>query len=151
MLLQSVSGVITLAPGRYWTDVSLQVSDSADNVTWSDWQQVPSTFTTQRYVRYRVDLPDENVPWPLGLKSLWVQLDMPSSVQNGTLNVPSSGAAVTYNPAYRLQVTPVVSVQGSTAATAVVTAESLTGFTVQAFNSAGSPVAATVTWHAQGV
>lgn len=118
---------------------------------WTDWKNYAPGLINARYFDIRIILEtrDSNVI-PFVEKFQWT-IDLPDLLQRGEdLTVPTAGVTVTYEKTFHakpnLQVT-IMDAQGGDQA--IVTDDTQSGFRIAIIN-AGSPVARTVNWIAQG-
>lgn len=142
-----------VGPPNYWTIIDGQMRSSPDGTTFGPWQLVSSNFISDRYVQFMASWNPYGGPWPTGISSIWMLLDAPSSVQNKSfVSISAGGTTVTFDPPFRLQLPPVIAtIVGSSALFPIVTAQSLTAFTVKVFNQSGSDVGGIINWSAEGV
>jgi hypothetical protein len=142
-----------LAPDNYWVPINGQIRTSRDHVTFSDWQEVHSTFTPDRYNQYKVEWSPYGGIWPVSISSVWFLLDSDTTTQKAVARpVTVGGTTFTFSPAFRLQLPTIhVTLVSPGAGFPIITFQSLTGFTVKVFNQAGIDVGGTINWIAEGV
>jgi hypothetical protein len=142
-----------VAPEIYWTSIEGQMRTSPDNITFGPWQQVQSNFVSDRYIQYMVSWNPYGGAWPVGVSSIWMLLDSPSSIQQGLAKtVAIGGTTFTFSPPFRTQLPPVqVTIVGSVALFPIVVSQSLTSFMVKVFSQAGTDVGGIINWRAEGV
>ena len=138
--------------------------DKDDGAGWGPWFRFISGDLDFRMIGIRLQLRGSVKASQVGggplqtamispvVNSATVTIDMPDRIEKAEdVAVPAGGLTVTFNPAFR--VAPAVAITGQDLATGdrwAVTAKSRTGFTLQFFNSAGTPKAATADWIAKG-
>lgn len=142
-----------LAPDNYWTPINGQTRTSRDNITFTDWQETDSSFTPDRYNQYKVEWSPYGSIWPVGISSVWFLLDSDTTNQRAVARVVSiGGTTFTFAPPFRLQLPTVhVTLVSPGAGFPIITAQSLTAFTVKVFNQAGADVGGIINWIAEGV
>lgn len=142
-----------VAPTNYWTPVDGQIRTSPDDITFTDWQDVSTTFTSDRYNQYKVEWNPYGGVWPVGISSVWVLIDSDTTTQSATSKtVVIGGTTFVFNPPFRLQLPTIhITLISAGAGFPIITVQNLLGFTVKVFNQAGADVGGTINWIAEGV
>lgn len=138
-------------PSNYWTPVYPQIRTSPDNVNWSAWSPLSSTFTNQRYFQFLLQWTIVGAPWPFGPSSAWVLADASPLAQAGTATTVAGQVVVTFPTAYRgVPYCTATALQNGIVATVFsVTPTTLTIQTVASTTGAAANCA--VNWTAYGV
>lgn len=126
--------------------VSYEISTSDDGVNWSSWFRFGVGTYRFRYLRMRVTLTTKDPNFRPYLTELSVTVDVPDRLFHaGDVSVPSTGATITFTPAFvdikTVQVTLQSSASGDRFTVSNKTASSVQ---VQVFDSAGVPKAGVV-------
>lgn len=100
-LLNSMLCELNGNPSGYWTPIYPQIRTSPDNVNWSAWQPLSSTFTNQRYFQFQLQWQGMSGPWPYGPSSAWVLADATPFAQAGTATTVAGQVVVTFPTPYR--------------------------------------------------
>lgn len=164
----SVSGVNYASIVDEWTDVDaltnwdgadptnwnieLQVRTSDDYSTWGAWQTFVIGDYSARAFQWRVIMESSAVGVTPSITALSVSVDMPDRLaSDNDVTCGTGGLTVTFSPSFRA--TPAIATVDQNMATGdykVIASKSASGFTIQYFNSVGTPVSRTFDWVARG-
>ncbi len=149
--VNAMSGEIVAGSSKYWTSIFAQIKTSQDNIVFTSvWDEVASTFVSDRYIKPRISWNPTSGLWPISVSSLWILLDANQLSQGDFfIAIPAGGATIHYPVPYRQKVSVTVTAVSGTSAYAVVTSYTLATFTVQIFN-AGSAIAGNINWNSIG-
>lgn len=118
---------------------------------WSSWRKFIVGDYTARGYQFKLEVESTNNALNISVSNLAVEIDVPDRLeQNKNVVLSASGTTITYTRPFFVD--PAISVTVQNAATgdyAVITAKSLTGFTVRVYNSAGVGIARTIDWIAR--
>jgi predicted phage tail protein len=137
-------------------NVELQVrttdDDPAGSPTWSAWRTFIIGDYSARAFEWRIILTTTTQGVTPSVSALSVTVDMPDRLaSDNDVICPVTGLTVTFTPAFRA--IPAIAVADQNMATGdykTITSISASGFTIQYFNSGGSPVQRTFDWVARG-
>jgi hypothetical protein len=136
--------------------VSLQVRTTEDDPngspTWTNWKQFVIGEYTARAFQFRLKLNSNEQDVTPSVSKASIEIDVPDRIESGDdITVPSSGATITYNNAFREK--PAISVaidDLDTGDTYTITNKSRTGFDIQFLDNGGSGVQRTFSYVAKG-
>jgi Putative phage tail protein len=149
-----VSAVASIS-GNYagYADCKIQMAVAPDSGVYGEWRDfVPGSYVGRKF-KFRAVLSSLDPSVTAILDQMIFSVDVPDRIENGTsINCPSSGLTVTYNPAFQatpnVQITILDAQQGDEVYLPDAN-QSATGFTVQIRN-AGSGVSRKINWLSQG-
>lgn len=132
--------------------VTMEISTSVDNATWTAWKRVVIGDYSFRYLKTRIKV-DSSLSYMNALvTSAALNVDMPDRVEAGNdLTAPASAYTVTY--AAPFQVAPALAVTGQGMQTGdffTISSKTTSGFTITFKNSAGTAVSRTFDYIAKG-
>lgn len=138
------------------TSVALYVRTTPDNPTgtptWSDWQRFAMGDYEARAFQWKVDLESGSPTHNVVVKALSVTVDMPDRREYARDVVSGSGpTTVTFAKAFRI--VPAIGITAQNMAQGdyfTVTGKLASSFTVNFFNSAGTPISRRFDWDAIG-
>ena len=132
--------------------VTLEISTSNDNVTWTAWRRLVIGDYSFRYLKARIRVESSLSYMNALVTAASLQVDMPDRVEAGNdLTAPASAYAVTY--ASPFQVPPAIAVTGQGMQTGdyfTISSKTTSGFTITFKNAAGTPVSRTFDYIAKG-
>lgn len=137
--------------GNIVVDVEIDYREAAGS--YDGFEAWTGGVITFRYVKAKITVDTtNNVPY---LDQFAIKVDaVPRSESNNNETVGASGTSIVYatpfNSEPSLDVTVYDAGSPPTPATAVITSQSKTGFTVFLYNSSGTPIAGAVNWRAEG-
>jgi predicted phage tail protein len=137
------------APGDFEFRVTFNVNRGG---IWQGWQNfVPGEYEGRHFAFLISMVSNRDKVMPVLMRVTTV-VDMPDRIEsNSYAIVPSGGLDVTFSRPFR--VTPSIGVTGKNAQTGdyyIISNESPSGFRVQYYNAAGSPVSRTIAWIGAG-
>lgn len=159
--LSDVSALDTASPDSWSVELQFRTTqvDPALNV-WSAWQSFVAGDATARAFQFRLLLTGKaatNAALSYALttpsvRALSVKVDMPDrTIAGNDIAVGTGGLTVSFSPAFRhLDGLAIAAQNMATGDRAAITAKSEAGFTIQFFDSGGSPVARTFDYVAKG-
>lgn len=126
--------------------------DPSGSPTWTDWRPFVIGDYTARGIDIRVKLRSRQWGVTPSMTALSVIVTIPDETRAGNdLTVPVTGLNVSFNPSFRsLKGISTVDQDLATGDYKTITAKSATGFTIQYFDSGGSPVQRTFDYVAVG-
>ena len=133
-------------------NIELQVRTSDDYSTWGAWKTFVIGDYSARAFQWRVILTSSLPGVTPSISALSVTVDMPDRLESdNNVACGTGGLTVTFSPAFKA--TPAIAVADQNLATGdykTITSITSSGFTIQYFNSSGTPVARTFDWVARG-
>ena len=142
---------LTEVRSRDWRGTA-QAATSSDGSTWTAWTEVTGGNLTGRYFKFRLVLETIDVAVTPVISALSVTIDMPDRVEGvREIDAPSTGYSVTFDPAFHNVPAVVITTRDAASGTRwEISSKTRTGFDVQFYDAAGSPVAATFDFVARG-
>lgn len=138
--------------------VVIKMATSTDNITYSAFSSGAVQFRTAfRYIKYKLEFTAANNKALILVFELTFNISVKRENDGGEVAAVStdvSGTSVAFNKAFKDIESITATVKASTTATAIVNFVDIpnpTGFSVYAFNSAGTRISATVEWAARGI
>ena len=126
-----------------FADIILQVATSNNNVDYSGFSDFNTTGEySARYYKFRLKLKSNNNSANPKVSGMSVDVDVPDRIEQGADQVTSSGSkAITFSPPYLQQYAIGISSQNlQNGDRHTITNKTLSGFTVNYFNSSGSAI-----------
>ncbi len=126
-----------------FADIILQVATSNDNITYSGFSDFNTTGEySARYYKFRLKLKSNNNSANPKVSGMSVDVDVPDRIEQGADQVTSSGSkTITFTPPYLQQYAIGISSQNlQNGDRHTITNKTLSGFTINYFNSSGSAI-----------
>ena len=145
---------VTLGPAIALTP---QIAIAGSDGVYGAWQNfVPGYYNAQYFkARFLVATNDSTVN--IEVADFVFSVDVPDRMDTGTVAVPSGGTTVTYTSPFNggangaaIPTVQTTIVSASAGDTAVLTSQTVNGFSIQVLNSSGTGVARSVNWVSQG-
>ena len=126
-----------------FADIILQVATSNNNVDYSGFSDFNTTGEySARYYKFRLKLRSNNSSANPKVSGMSVDVDVPDRIEQGADQVTSSGSkTITFDPPYLQQYAIGISSQNlQNGDRHTITSKTLSGFTINYFNSSGSAI-----------
>ena len=150
------AGWILLNVTGYTTRVYYKIVTAPGSYQFTGTAGVAGAWTANLYAFQAVapaGAPSQ-LPWPAAPASLWVNADVQPFPQNNTASTGTAGAfSVLFNQPYNVATSISVTancISGSVSAVVLIRNITVTGFTAEIFNQAGTPIAGTINWSSLG-
>ncbi len=137
-------------------DVYFYVSSTSDDPaglpTWSPWRKVIVGDYTARAFKFKIEVASSDDALNISISSLSAVVDVPDLTDSGVITTSSSAAtSVTFNKVFTTTAVAGGTMQNAqTGDFITITGTTITGFTLNAYNSGGTRIVRNVKWEAHG-